>query len=156
MKKFSGRVRINLRSGVLTMKRFLAVFLCLCLVGIGGFLVSAKAENYALWIAGVQVTDTNTSGTAGDGTWNYNASTKTLTLENTTIIASDGYDCIRTNIDGMTICLKGTNSLGGSGTIIDSTQNFTIKGQGAQGGEAVLIAEGNSDGLCAEKDLTIS
>ena len=57
------------------MKRFLAVFLCLCLIGLGGFTMSAKADLVCVHVGGTELSEDGSSVTGGSGT-------ATLTYEN--------------------------------------------------------------------------
>ena len=53
------------------------VMLCTC--------VFASAEEYGVWVGGVQVTSDNAEDVLGDGTVSYDAVTSTLTLDNANI-----------------------------------------------------------------------
>ncbi len=74
-------------------------------------------EVYDLWINDIQVTAKNCNDLSGitglSGTVKYAASSKTLTLVNARLTCGAVLNkaCIRSNIDGMTISLKGTNSI---------------------------------------------
>ena len=91
------------------MKRFILLISTIVSVAI-----AVHAVNYDLWINGIQVTSSNASnlgsigGTAG--TITYNASTKTLTLNNATIY-DDAASNIKSAIDGLTINVVGNNML---------------------------------------------
>ena len=75
-----------------------------------------SAGEYNLWINGTQLTAANAGNLSVidgvSGTVKYNAGTKTLTLDNATITNTESAGrCIRSEIDGLTIALKGDNTL---------------------------------------------
>ena len=80
-----------------------------------GYFTEKPVEQYDLWINGAQVTSANCNNLSAwdgaSGTVYYTPSTKTLTLENARLTcgAAPNGACIRSNIDGLTISLKGTN-----------------------------------------------
>ena len=74
-------------------------------------------EVYDLWINDIQVAGGNCNDLSGitgvSGTMKYDASSKTLTLDNARLTCGAVLNkaCIRSDIDGLTISLKGTNSI---------------------------------------------
>lgn len=109
------------------MKKIITV---LALLLVGGVLFSrAWAEDYPLRVAGIQVTSSNASNITGSGISgkvSYNNSTKTLTLNNTTINTSEV--CIYNyGIDGLIISVKEYAKLVSSSSHgIHSTRGITI------------------------------
>lgn len=69
--------------------------------------VMSAATNYDLWIKGTRVTSSNASDILGTKAASYNASTKTLTL-NQTYIESSTDEVITSKIEGLTIYVSGT------------------------------------------------
>ncbi len=78
----------------------------------------AKATDYDLWVAGVQVTSENENDVLGDGTVSYDAETNTLTLNNATIEPEEEFaetpGIVYSNNEDLTIALIGNNSVKGS------------------------------------------
>lgn len=109
------------------MKKIITV---LALLLVGGVLFSrAWAEDYPLRVAGIQVTSSNASNITGSGISgkvSYNSSTKTLTLNNTTINTSEA--CIYNyGIDNLTVCIKNNAELTSTSSHgIHSTRGITI------------------------------
>ena len=66
-----------------------------------------SAANYDLWICGKQVTSSNASDVMGTKAVSYNASSKTLTL-NQTYLESSTDEIIYSKIEGLTIKVTGT------------------------------------------------
>ena len=66
------------------MKRYLAVFLCLCLIGMGGVLRSAKAEEVSIIVGDTELEQDGDSVTGGSGTatLTYENGNPVLTLDN--------------------------------------------------------------------------
>ena len=103
---------------------------------------------YALEIAGVQVTSANCSDLSVidsvSGTVKYDPANKVLTLQNATIQINTT-KAIKSNIDGLTIKVIGTNNLTtGNNTALYLTEPLTITGGGVlnakSGGECGIYA----------------
>ena len=97
------------------MKRYLAVFLCLCLIGMGGFTVSAKAGTVSVYVGDTELREDGDSVTGGSGTatLTYEDGNPVLTLNNYTY-SGGGYSnaAIYYNDDApLTIRLAGTSSV---------------------------------------------
>ena len=92
---------------------------------------------YPLWVGGVQVTSINKGDILGDGSVSYDPGTSTLTLNNAAI--TDVQTGIKnlSNIQDLTIKVKGENKLSGGSIGIESSQNFTITGDGSLQVEAI-------------------
>lgn len=111
------------------MKKLLTLLTMLCVTT-----VMSAATNYDLWIKGTRVTSSNASDILGTKAASYNASTKTLTL-NQTYIESSTDEVITSKIEGLTIYVSGTVylrstnkdkntvSLSGTTTITGTTQS---------------------------------
>ncbi|MCR5793580.1 MAG: InlB B-repeat-containing protein [Lachnospiraceae bacterium] len=145
-----------------TGRKFLSFLLALAMV-VGlmpGMSLTAMADDVDLYVGNQPVTGTQSSG---DGTWDYNADTKTLTLNgynNNGAVQKVGYQgnyyCIYSNVS-LNIILKGENTLTGSdGRIFGiyvsgGNNNLTISGDGSLNISVVLTAIG-----CQYGDVTIS
>ena len=116
---------------------------------------TAQAQTeYDLWIAGTQVTSDNCDDLSViegvGGTVKYDPNTKILTLKDAKLNAG-GNTCIRSQIDGLTIEVSGTNELNTNGTALSFKAPATITGGGT------LNANAKGMGIYAIKiDLTIS
>ena len=110
---------------------------------------------YDLEIAGVQVTSANCSDLSVipdvTGTVKYDPATKVLTLDGATIQKTNTSAAIKSNIDGLTIKVIGTNTLTTSKTTLYFEKPLTITGGG--------VLNANSGTTCAifanEINLTI-
>ena len=95
---------------------------------------SVMAQTYNLWVRGEQVTATNKDNLpCQSGTITYNPESFTLTLDNAVIdnTAGDFERGIQSNINGLIIELKGTNTIENSSYQgIDIYSNTTIQGTG--------------------------
>ena len=95
---------------------------------------SVMAQTYNLWVRGEQVTATNKDNLpCQSGTITYNPESFTLTLDNAVIdnTAGDFERGIQSNINGLIIELKGTNTIEYSRYQgITLTNNTTIQGTG--------------------------
>ena len=121
-----------------------------------GLLASASTAmaqtTYNLKIAGVDVTSANCSDlsviSGVSGTVKYDPSTKTLTLQNATIINTDDV-AIESKITGLTVKVIGTNNLTGTMTFLNHPATIT--------GGGTLNANSNTDcGIYVNgTDLTI-
>lgn len=92
---------------------------------------------YPLYVANTQVTVRNASAITGEGisgSVSYNASSKTLTLNNANIVASQQHNGIQNRIDGLNINVVGTNSINctyvGGVAMILAQQGTSITGSG--------------------------
>ncbi len=97
------------------MKRYLAVFLCLCLIGMGWVLRSAEAEEVTVDVGGTGLNMDGSSVTGGSGTatLTYENGNPVLTLDNYTYNGA-GYGDAAIYYDGrapLTIRLVGTSSV---------------------------------------------
>ena len=97
------------------MKRFLAVFLCLCLLGIGGFVGAAKAGKVFVYVSGTTLTQDGDSvnGGSGTATLTIESGNPVLTLDNYTY-SGPGYDEAAIQYYGdapLTIRLVGSSSV---------------------------------------------
>ena len=93
------------------------------------------AIEYDLKIAGTQVTSENYADLSVidgvEGTAKYDPDTKTLTLDDATIVSKkQSSQAIMANIDGLTIKVTGINKVKGHTTSITTSQPLTIKGEG--------------------------
>ena len=93
------------------------------------------AIEYDLKIAGTQVTSENYADLSViegvEGTAKYDPDTKTLTLDDATIVSQkQSSQAIMANIDGLTIKVTGINRVKGHTTSITTSQPLTIKGEG--------------------------
>ncbi|MBO4813325.1 MAG: hypothetical protein J5523_00025 [Muribaculaceae bacterium] len=134
------------------MKRFILLIATIVSVAI-----AVHAVNYDLWINGIQVTSSNASNlsviSGVSGTVTYNASTKTLTLNNAAMTIADAEN-IKNGINGLTIQVVGTNTLNvtASGHIsLQVDESLTIAGTGTLNCSATSTA----CFISAEKTLTI-
>lgn len=95
---------------------------------------SVMAQTYGLWVRGEQVTATNKDNLpCQSGTITYNPESFTLTLDNAVIDNTAGSfgRGIQSNINGLIIELKGTNTIENSSYQgIDLYSNTTIQGTG--------------------------
>ena len=119
-----------------------------------------KIEHYNLWVGGVEVTSENSSGEG----WSYDASNKTLTLNNVNITGAytyqDDQDAGIYSLDqNLTIVVNGDNTVGTAdvetGIYIDTSNDsesgaLTIKGDGT------LNAKGKLEAIVADGDLMIN
>ena len=78
---------------------------------------TGESEEFDLWINGVQVTNVNCNNLSSidgvSGTVTYNSLSKTLTLDHARLTCGETSNggAIRSNIDGLTINVKGTSSI---------------------------------------------
>ncbi len=96
---------------------------------------SMQAATYDLWLCGTQVTDANKGNLSVingvSGSVSYNSDTKVLSLNNANIYLSDGANTIKSQIDGLTVNVQGTNSVGSSGwAAVRFEKSATIEGGG--------------------------
>ena len=99
---------------------------------IHGELAVTASGAYDLWVGGVQVRSENLSGSG----WSYDPETKTLTLNGANIKKSNQQHTtgINTDIDGLTIELKGTNTIAGGlnfGITNGNEKTLNFKGEGS-------------------------
>lgn len=102
------------------------------------------AEDFQLWVGGVQVTSTNTSGPGWSYSGNASKGTLTLTKANITGIHDTGWTTANIYINGidLTVELIGSNSLSGAERSISSQSGrLTITGGGS------LDAGGTTTGI---------
>ena len=122
------------------MKKSLSVILSLVMIitTLCALPFSAFAEEFCVWVGGVQVTSDNASDILGDGTAVYDSATKTLTL-----IGAD----IQTGIDAF-----------GGKVGIYTTEDLTVIGYGTIGGGDIRygIFEYGSNNLTLNGDFTIT
>ncbi len=113
------------------MKKFgyLVVFTLLCVM-------LTLSVNATLKIAGVEVTDGNTSGTG----WSYDAASNTLTLNGADIQNDNGYG-IEADTD-LTIVLTGENSISAKEHAIATKGFLTISGDGT-----LTLSSNDGDGI---------
>lgn len=128
-------------------KRILSVLLALVMVCTLLPVTASAAENYDLWVGGVQVTSANASDILGDGTVSYNHGTKTLTLNGATITSA--YECstfwhdvssiyATEDFGDLTIYLEGNNVIVGQ-LAQDGTSSYGIN----IWGDLTLAGSGN-------------
>ncbi len=110
--------------------------ICLLILFLVATAMNVSAAKYDLWIADVQVTDANKDDLSVingvSGTVKYNPSTKTLTLDNATM-TRDIVSSIKSEIDGLTINVSGTNSISSNAkgcSIIYASSDLIINGSG--------------------------
>ena len=110
--------------------------ICLLILFLVATAMNVSAASYDLVICGTRVTDANKDDLSVingvSGTVKYNPSTKTLTLDNATM-TRDIVSPIKSEIDGLTINVSGTNSISSSAEsskIIDASGNLIINGSG--------------------------
>ena len=110
--------------------------------------ISILPSNCRIAIAGTPVTLDNCNDLSGingvSGTIYYDPATKTLTLENATIDAGNRAPAIRHAIRDLTILLKGSNNIMGTGSTptLEISTSTTIKGFGS-----LNIASANECGI---------
>ena len=106
------------------------------LVALMGLAGTAWADSYNLYLCGTQVTSDNASDLSVidgvSGTVSYNATSKTLTLQNATLSCATTY-AIQSTIDGVTIAVVGANTVTNTKTygIYMSGTGLTITGSGS-------------------------
>ena len=107
---------------------------------------------YNLWVGGTQVTNANAGDVLKDGKVRFTPAEgddpATLTLNGVEITTGNNIP-ISSSIPDLIIEVNGENKVSGGGTGIESTQNFTITGEGS------LQAEGSSDGIYSSGGVTI-
>lgn len=91
-------------------KRLLAVFMCFCMITALLPVTAFAGDNYAVFVAGTEVTADNAADVLGDGTVSYDAEANTLTLKNADIAADDFPYGIYAEGD-LTILLEGENTV---------------------------------------------
>ena len=91
----------------------------------------AHAEDYNLWVGGTPVTSDNASNILGNGTASYNATSNTLTLDGASITGIHEDSNVYSDIPDLTIEVKGENKLSSGRIGIESSQIFTITGEGS-------------------------
>jgi len=85
--------------------------------------------NYGLFMGGTEVTSANASNPLSNGAFNYNASTKTLTVKGDYSHSSSIVK--NTGVDGLTILFNGERTLKCTGaTVMELLKSTTIKGNG--------------------------
>lgn len=156
------------------MKKTITAFLALAimLISIIPASVFAAGEGYEVWVAGIEITSENASAVTGEGisgTVSYDAATKTLTLNNTTITKChefavfDDHACIYSEHE-LTIELVGENTLnatengGSSYGIYLNEGNLTFKGNGSLLAEACALSDDYywSVGIFADDNIIIA
>ena len=117
------------------MKKTLSIILSFVMIitALSALPFSAYAEDYGVWVGATQVTSSNADNVLGDGTVAYNASTKTLTLNNANIQTSyeTGYGTAAIyTTDNLTVIGYGTvgNSNTAFGILVESEKNLTLNG----------------------------
>jgi len=134
-------------------KRFLTILMSMLMVFVMMPVVTgpAYAADYSLWVGGVEVNSDNASDIPGvdSGKASYNAETNKLTLDGATITKGYSGRNIQSAIPGLTIEVKGKNSLTDGSMGIDSSENYTITGDGS------LQAEGSDRGINSLGSVTI-
>ena len=110
--------------------------ICLLILFLVATVMNVSAANYDLVICGTRVTDANKDDLSVingvSGTVKYNPSTKTLTLDNATM-TRDIVSPIKSEIDGLTINVSGTNSISSNAKgcrIIYASGDLIINGSG--------------------------
>lgn len=93
-----------MKKRLLSMFSAIALVLSLFTLLPEGALKAEAATNYALWIAGTQVTSANASDILGNGEASFNVSSKTLTLSKDIIVTDVAVNaCISSEINGLII-----------------------------------------------------
>ena len=110
--------------------------ICLLILFLVATVMNVSAASYDLVICGTRVTDANKDDLSVingvSGTVKYNPSTKTLTLDNATM-TRDIVSPIKSEIDGLTINVSGTNSISSNAEgcrIIYASGDLIINGSG--------------------------
>ena len=111
-----------------------------------GYFTAKQLESYDLWINGEQVTSNNCNNLnyigGVSGNVKYNPANNTLTLNNATLVNSvTNGCCIKSEIDGLTVNLIGTNSLSAQTGIKACAMDVyttTISGTGTLSAQARL------------------
>ena len=115
----------------------------------------AYAEDYGLWVGGTRVKSDNALNIPGldKGMASYNATSKTLMLDNAEIKGVYASSNIYSTIPDLTIEVNGENKLSGGDYGIRSINNnnndFTITGDGS------LQAKGSVNGIVSDGGVTI-
>lgn len=139
----------------------------------GGCEATLYAQWTQIYVAGVEVTESNANDVLGDGTVTYDPQTNTLTLNNADITSSgerkDGYVAAIFATGNLNIHVEGENRVVALDATLDSTAidvrgNLKITGGGkltAQSGKVTGVATGedddqvNSIGIYVKYTLTI-
>lgn len=116
-------------------------------------------EEYDLWFQGVRVTSSNCDDLLWGGMIRFEASTKTLFIDDNVWVNNDFVNdyAIVNGITGLTIHFNGNNcGMEGMKGAIYSTEYFTISGNGADA-SGVMINDNNADSpaIYAEKGVNI-
>ena len=126
------------------MKHFLVSFALLFLP------FGSWAQEYSLWVGGVQVTSENALNITGehvDGSVSFDAVANTLTLNNATVTGTTtGGGCIISGMSGLTISLVGENTLNCSSDSCSAIRAGVPENVEPIGGEKTLtITKGSAD-----------
>ena len=103
-------------------------------------------ERYNLWIGGVEVTSSKTSGEG----WSYDPTTGTLTLNGASITSGSYADASIYATDALNIVLNGSNTVSGSNFGIYADSSVNISGDGS------LSVVGHWDGIQAHGNVTVN
>lgn len=109
---------------------------------------------YDLYVGGIQVTSSNCADIFGDGLGiaTYDPAANTLTLDN--VYISSATQCIRSNIAGLHIIVKGTNTMESQmntyGIMLGESDGVVIEGDGT------LIMKGQSIGYFTKSPSAVS
>jgi len=108
--------------------------------------IALPVQSYNLWVGGVEVTPSKTSGEG----WSYDQATDTLTLNGASITGGSYADAIIYTKDALNIVLDGNNTLSGSNFGIYAESSVNISGDGH------LTAVGHWDGIQAHGNVTVN
>lgn len=116
-----------------------------------------KPEEYGLTIAGRSINSGNAADILGDGSLRYDAASRTLTMENATLRVEDVSGIINEDVENLTLCVNGKNSIyinsneKSSVSAIITNHPMTVKGYGILN----ITSEGKSFGIAAVAPVTI-
>ncbi len=101
--------------------------------------VIMKVEKYGLYVCDVEVTSYNCADILGDGKFVYDASSKTLTINNASVNSTTISNVVSSNVSGLTINVFGDNTFKVVDNIFRVYATTTIKGSGSVTGELTAI-----------------
>lgn len=108
--------------------------------------IEYSVQSYNLWIGGVEVTSSKTSGEG----WSYDQATNTLTLNGASITSGSYADASIYATDALNIVLNGSNTVSGSNFGIYADSSVNISGDGS------LNVVGHWDGIQAHGNVTVN
>ena len=127
----------------------------------GGTVVISSAEPsiecYGLTVAGIDVNEQNAGDILGDGTLRYDPDRRMLTMENAALTLTETSGIVNDEVEDLTICVNGKNSITVDGNASDNTvgiithQPTTITGYGILD----ITSRGRSCGMSSTAPVTI-